>query len=380
MRTKLLLSLASLTVLTACSIWNANDAEKPFPLPQITQSNQSLSVVWQQNIGDPLSEEVGQSILATVNTDVIAASDNGSVTRINSQSGNILWQTKVKKIRLGAAASDKYVALVNAKNQLIILNANDGQQLWTANLDTSIQSAPFIAENVVILRTASNKLIAFNLDTQKLIWQYERVSQGLLLHSKRNSMISPKKGFILAGFHNAKIVLLDINTGAQKWEQTLSYSKGFTESERINDIVSSPAIYAETACTASYQGKIGCFDLNNGEMSWEVPFSTSQNLVNDSFGIYAVNTSGQISSFDYAGNIKWQQKDLTNRKIKDGILIDNTLVFNDFKGYLHLIDKNSGGLVGQFKLDDNSVPMIKIGSLIVLHTNSGKIYGLKINK
>jgi outer membrane protein assembly factor BamB len=378
MRIKSLFALAILSTLTACANWNVNDEDKPFPLPKISQPKKNMSILWQQNIGSPLSEEVGQSILATIGTDIIAASDNSSITRINSQTGSIVWQTKVKKISLGVAANEKYIAFINKNNQLVILNANDGKQIWTANLDISIQSAPFMTDNIVVLRTTSNKLIAFNLDSQKLIWQYERVSQGLLLHSKRNAMVSPKKGMILAGFHNAKIVLLDINTGTQKWEQTLSYSKGFTEAERINDIVSSPTIYADTACTASYQGKIGCFDISNGELSWEAPFSTAQNIINDAAGIYANSINGQISAFDYTGKQIWQLKDLTNRKIQDGIIVDNTLIFNDFKGYLHLVDKNNGELIGQFKLDDNSVPMVKLGSIVIVHTNNGKLYGLKV--
>ena len=279
MRIKSLFALAILSTLNACASWNTNDEDKPFPLPNISQPAKHISIIWEQNIGKPLSQEVGQSVLSIIGTDVIVASDNSTITRISSQTGNIVWQTKVKKISLGVASNEKYIAFINKNNQLIVLNANDGKQIWSANLDISIQSAPFIADNIVILRTTSNKLIAFNLDSQKLIWQYERVSQGLLLHSKRNAMTSPKKGMILAGFHNAKVVLLDINTGTQKWEQTLSYSKGFTEAERINDIVSSPVIYADTACTASYQGKIGCFDINNGELSWEAPFSTAQNII-----------------------------------------------------------------------------------------------------
>jgi outer membrane protein assembly factor BamB len=379
MHIKSILALVALSTLTACASWNASDEDKPFPLPKIAQTQQNLSILWQQSVGDPLSDEEGQSLLGTINTDVVVASDNGNITRINSQNGNIVWQTKVKKISLGIAVSEKYITFIDKDNKLIVLNANDGKQIWKTTLDIEVKSSPFITNKIVVLRTTSNKLIAFNLDTQQLVWQYERIAQGLLLHSKRNSMVTPKKDVILAGFHGAKVVLLDANTGSQKWEQTLSYSKGFTESERINDIVASPVVYADTACTASYQGKIGCFDLNNGGLAWEAPFSTSQNLINDATGIYATNIKGQISAFDYNGNLKWQQKDLTNRHIKDGIVLDNTIIFNDFKGYMHLINKNNGNLVGQFKLDDTSVPMIKLGLIIIAHTNNGKIYGLKLN-
>jgi outer membrane protein assembly factor BamB len=370
-------------VLTACVSWSIGDKEnQPAPLPKIEQSQQQqkINTIWKHSIGKPISKEAGQSMLALVGTDIIAITNNSQLYRINTQTGQIVWQIKASKVKVGIAANDKYIALVDQKNQLIILSALDGKQIWSTQLDTQIQSAPNITDNHVILRNISNKLIAFNLDTQKLVWQHERIAQNILLHGSRNAIISPKKGWLISGFHGAKLVMLNSINGSAKWEQTLSYSKGFTDAERINDIVGTPSVYADTVCAVSYQGNIACFDVNTGSLNWDAPFSSVYNLVTDQRGVYAINMKGLIYAFDYSGKIVWQQNALRNRAVNQGVLLDNTLIYNDYKGFLHLLDKQNGSVVGQFKLDTITTPMLKMGSNIIAYTDDGNIYGLTLTK
>ncbi len=370
-------------MLSSCASFSFVDKEnETAPLPKIEQSQnkQNLRIVWQHSIGKPSSKQAGQNMLALSGTDVVAVANNVYVYRINTQNGQIIWQSKIEKIKAGIAANDKYIALINQKNQLVVLSMLDGKKIWSTQLETQIQSAPNITDNHVILRNISNKLMAFNLDTQKLVWQHERMAQSILLHGSRNAIISPKKGWLIAGFHGAKLLMLNSTNGSAKWEQTLSYSKGFTEAERINDIVGMPNAYADTVCAVNYQGNIACFDINTGDLHWDRPFSSIYNLMTDQQGVYAINMKSQIYAFDYSGKPIWQQTNLRNRGVTQGILLNNTLVYNDYKGFLHLLDKQNGNIIGQFKLDTITTPMLRMGSNIIAYSDDGKLYGLTLTQ
>jgi outer membrane protein assembly factor BamB len=316
--------------------------------------------------------------------DVLIVDKNGTLNKLNSQTGNILWQKQiegVKSVKSGIAANAKYIALVNQNNQLIVLD-NNGTKVWHVNIDSNISAAPFIVDgtNIVVLRSIGNKLIAYGLDSQKLLWQYERTAPNLLLHSKRNAMISPQSGLLVGGFHNAKLASIDSKTGVQKWEQTISYSKGVTDSERINDIVGAPYVNGQNLCTASYQGKIGCFDLSNGELNWDVNFSSTKNILGDNKAIYATNTTSNISAYSYNGTNLWTQNQLKNRNISDGISLDGYVLYSDYEGILQLLNKNNGNIVAQLQLSPTATAFVKAGSVVLVRANNGDVYGVNITQ
>ncbi len=375
--------LLSMATLSACSSFNAlnpfkkKSEQKNSILATIQEHSASVNLQWQQNIGKPITDNYGLYTIAKDGLHIIAATQNGSLVKVNSQDGQIIWRKPIGKISLGVASNGKYIVVIDNKNKLIVLDSN-GDKIWSTALDWNVKSAPFIIDNSVVLRVSGNNLVAFNLDTQKLIWQYQRIGQDMLLNSNKNSILAIDKNNILAGFHNAKLALIDAKTGLQKWEQAISYTKGYTIAERMNDIIASPVIYGQTACAATYQGKIGCLDVANGELAWEQPFSTTLNLLNDEQNIYAVDTKNNISAFNYNGQLKWQQDNLNNRNFIDGVIINNYLNYIDDKGLFHTINTKNGNIDERLQLANTNAPLIKMGKLVIFHAKNGNIYAVSV--
>ena len=107
-----------------------------------------------------------------------------------------------------------------------------------------------------------------------------------------------RDGTIYAGYAGGKLVALDLASGNAKWETTLSEPRGTTELERISDITSRPAVDAQEVCAVSFQGRVGCFGLAQGNMMWSREFSSDKGLALGDKDLYVVDVAGNMVAHD----------------------------------------------------------------------------------
>ena len=84
-----------------------------------------------------------------------------------------------------------------------------------------------------------------------------------------------------------------------------------------------------------------------------------------------------------SGKSNWRNPALKGRMLTTGIIIDDFFIVGDFEGYLHIIDINSGDIVGRTALrskDKILNNMIKSldGSFFAMNAN-GSIYKFKLS-
>jgi outer membrane protein assembly factor BamB len=160
------------------------------------------------------------------------------------------------------------------------------------------------------------------------------------------------RGGLFVGTAGGKLLAMDLATGNLGWEGNVATPKGATELERIADVTSRPLIEDRQVCAVAFQGRIACFEILRGVMSWSRDVSSLNGLAVDNQYIYVTDDKGSVHALDKStGASAWKQDKLALRRPGGPQLIGDTVAVVDVEGYVHLLDRSSGNLVGRIATD-----------------------------
>src|SRR5215831_18235674 len=216
-----------------------------------------VRTVWAANVG-----KAEDAILfpAVVEDAVFAASQEGIVARFNATTGREAWRMDVHRtLSAGVGSDGTLVAVGTFEGDVIALDAADGKRRWL----------------------------------------YQRTSPPLSVRSPVGMVV--ERGTLFTGFAGGKLAAIALANGGVRWEATVSLPHGATELERVTDVVGSPVIDGREVCAVAYQGRIGCFDLANGNPSWSREMSSTAGLAVDSRYVFVSDDKGAVQALDRAG-------------------------------------------------------------------------------
>ena len=87
----------------------------------------------------------------------------------------------------------------------------------------------------MVVRTVDGQIVAFNAQTGEQKWNYHNRAVPLNLRVS-SGMTFAGDAAVLAGFPGGSFAAINLQTGDAYWQTPVSYPKGVTEVERINDI------------------------------------------------------------------------------------------------------------------------------------------------
>jgi len=181
-------------------------------------------------------------------------------------------------------------------------------------------------------------------------WVYQRTNPPLTVRRFTGGVIT--RGALFTGSAGGKLLGIDLASGALGWEGNVTTPKGATELERLADITSLPAVDARQVCAAAYQGRVACFDVTRGTLLWSRDIGSLGGIALDNRYLYIADDKGAIQALDKTtGASVWKQDKLVGRYPSGPVVISDYLAVVDAEGYLHLLDRNDGALVGRVATD-----------------------------
>lgn len=351
----------------------ASDAHirQPIPLTNFTPRI-TIKPVWSVNIGasDNYPLEPTSS-----GKHVIASSANGQLTQVDAVTGRIQWKIKIDEgFSSGPGTNGNIIAVATTKGQVLTFD-NNGKALWQQDIIGEALTTPLVTEKLVLVRTLDNRIYAFDVTTGKQRWLYQRAPSPLVLRAPLGMVAS--ENTVIAGFPGGKLGLISLENGAILWEGSLALAKGVSEIERLVDITGRPAVRDRYLCAAAFQGRVGCFDLANGNLIWSAEFSGTTGVVMDQQAVYAIDNKSIINGFNpQTGQALWSNKQLQWRDLGIPKLIGSALVFGDTKGELYFISIKDGTLLANLKTDGSSIAAapIVVGDNLIVQTKDGRLY------
>ncbi|WP_184004115.1 MULTISPECIES: outer membrane protein assembly factor BamB [unclassified Paraburkholderia] len=368
--------ICAMTVLTLAACSSTKD-ERRVPTP-LTEFKPVLDVQqsWSASVG-----KAGRYLFSpvAVGNAVYAAGTNGTVAKIDAQTGKDVWRVKLHDdLSAGVGSDGTLTAVGGLKGDVYVLGA-DGKQLWTAKAPGEIITPPLVGNGLVIVRTIDGQIVAFNAQTGEQKWNFRNRAVPLNLRVS-SGMTFAGDAAVLAGFPGGSFAAINLQTGDAYWQTPVSYPKGVTEVERINDVTGPPTLVGSETCAVTFQGQIGCFDANSGRALWGKAFSSTSGLAQDERSVVAADDWSVVSAFDVSnGSALWKNDTLKNRDLSVPMLLGRAAVFGDYKGFVHFLSTVDGTLVARVKTDGSAITAAPVlaGDTLVVQTRDGGLFGYR---
>ena len=350
---------------------------EPTKIKNISQTKAAV-VTWQSDLEDyPNSDShlfLGKENLFTI-------SSNGNLIALNHEDGSVNWVKNFNvEVSSGISGNDSVLVFTSKDGYIYCVNLN-GKLLWRTFFGRVI-SPPLLLDDRAVLRRDDNLFIGINLLEGNIEWNYQAPSSPLTINTQGKMIFSD--GVVYSGLPGSKLIALEASSGLIIWEVTISRPEGTSDIDRINDITSQPIIDNSLIFTVSINGDIACLDRKTAEILWKRPLSSFMGISDHLDEVIVVHETNSIYSLEkLSGKSNWRNPALKGRMLTTGIIIDDFFIVGDFEGYLHIIDINSGDIVGRTalrskdKIFNNMIKSLD-GSFFAMNAN-GSIYKFKLS-
>jgi outer membrane protein assembly factor BamB len=389
----LILALGGLPLIAACgggaAVSNAIDTINPLnwfgsrsaapemaPLPPL-ENKVSASTLWQASVGNSQQSVFSPAVAGDA---VYAAASDGTITRVDAASGKQVWRINAgERLSGGVGADANLVVVGSGKGEVLAFNAK-GTALWKAQVSSEVLAAPQVADDIVVVRSADSRIFGLDAKDGKRKWYFQRAAPALTVRSPVG--VNIVKGVVYAGFAGGKLAAIELASGGVRWEATVSLPRGATELERVTDVIGLPVVTEREVCAVAFQGRIGCFDIGNGQSVWGREMSSTSGLSLDSRYAYVSDDKGAVHALDRAGGTSvWRQDKLSQRNLSAPLALGREVAVADIQGYVHFLSRDSGAFVGRVATDGSPIstnPVLLPSGGFLVQTRNGGLYAFGV--
>ena len=325
---------------------------------------------------------MGNSILqpALLGEAIYAANAKGKILRLKRDSGEQQWRVDTGFTITGGVGAGDGLILVGGEKGEVAAYGEDGKPRWQSKVSSEVLGAPQVADGIVVVRSGDGRIAGLNATDGKRLWLYEHATPALVVRSSAGVAI--RHGTIFAGFAGGKLAAVSLSSGNLKWEATLSEPRGNTELERISDITSPPQVDDDVVCAASFQGRVGCFGVAQGNLLWSRDLSSDKGLEMSDKYLYVSDTQGNVLALDKSsGSSVWKNEQLATRRTAAPHTLGDYLVAGDYRGHLYAMKREDGGLAARLETDNSAIlgAPIEMDGGLLMQTFDGELYSVMLH-
>jgi len=365
--------------ISACS--NNGGKIKPNPLATIQKPKVSLKQDYVVSTGLGAGNKF-LSLPSGVYKNSIYASDyRGTITSVNLKTGKVIWKENYKApISSGVSVSTKFLMFGTSDARIFVLDRLTGRVLWKRTLSNEVLSKPLYYKGRIFVKTSDNVVTAFQSNTGNKLWSREEETSEIALRT--SSVPIAFENTVIIGFSNGRLISYTLS-GSQKWSKSIVDTSGVNPMERILDIDVDPFIIGSNLYVAGYQGNIVSINLYSRKVNWKRALSTHSGFDIQNNALFVTDTDGNIMRLNRnTGKVKWKQNKLKHRNLS-APTVNNGLVFvGDGFGYLHVLSKITGRLLGRIFVDSTGIftrPIVKNNRVFVI-TRAGLLFSYVFKK
>ncbi|MDX2506125.1 MAG: outer membrane protein assembly factor BamB [Gammaproteobacteria bacterium] len=368
--------------LTACGFFSGEDNSiPPTELQDISQSVEVQSV-WSKSVGVGVDEAMVDLKPAIIGYEIFTVDREGQVTSLNLETGGTNWQVELDTIITGGVGAGEGLLIVgNNRGELIVLDASNGAIKWRKELSSVMLAAPLIQDDILMVRTGDGKVYGLNTEDGNQLWVYDRGVPVLTLRGNSSPVIGGRE-LLFTGFDSGKVAAVGVKHGRLLWEANASVPSGRSDLERLVDIDGSMVLIGRVLYVVTYQGRIVAIDALEGEILWAKDMSSYAGITADERHIYVTDSDSNLWAVDrVSGDMLWKQDKLAYRKLTAPASVGDYVLVGDFEGYVHILSRLDGELIGREKIDGDGFLMQPLvdGETVYIYGNGGKLAALRIN-
>ena len=361
------------TGLMGCSLWGGG-AEKPKPAELGTNIPVlGLRQAWAVQVGS----QGGAQLVPHVNgTTVTLASIDGIVASIDARTGGDLWRFNLgEPLAAGVGSDGRWAAVVSQNNELVVLEA--GREQWRQRLAAQVYTSPLVAGGRIFVLGADRSIMAFDAGNGRRLWSQSRPGEPLIL--RQAGVLLAVGDNLLAGV-SGRLVGLNPDTGASRWEVPLASPRGTNDVERLVELVGPVSRVAESVCARAFQATVGCVDTTRAIVKWTQISNGIVGLDGDEAALYGTQSNGVVTAWRRNdGTHTWSSDRLKFRNLTAPLLLGRSIVVGDESGLVHFLSREDGAPLNRVATDGSGItvaPVVAADTLIVV-TRKGNVYGFR---
>jgi len=371
-------ALAFMALVAGC----ADDVAKPTPLEPL-EAKISGHQVWKLSLSsfstlNALAGNAGFGAqgIAVSGKDFVIAALNGAIVSVDADTGKENWRADAGgRLSTGIGTDGRYSAVVTRDGDLVTLEG--GKVLWRQHLSSAVVTAPFVAGERVFVLGVDRSVQAFDAVDGKKLWVYARAGDALTL--SQAGVLTSWQDTLLFGL-GARLTALDPLKGTIRWEVPVAAPRGTNEVERLADLVGPASRVGSVYCIRAFQNGIGCIDAERVTALWSVNLSGGQSVGADVDYVFAGDASDRLSARRRSNcESVWLSDKFQNRKLSGMLSIGKVVVFGDYEGYVHFLDRATG--VPLLRLPTNGSQIVgtpmRAGSTLAVTTQDGSVYAFR---
>jgi len=361
------------TALVGCSSNKVKEVKiKPNPLPKVAHAT-SLVQVFSKDVSSTSEEDPLRLRLDTENGVVFALDPKGEVAAYKGKQR--LWETKVTKAGLssGIEVADGLVIVGSPKGKIYALDQATGAKKWTAQLSGALISSALIQSGRVIVVSNDATVYALDEETGQQAWTYKLPNASFSLRGQA-SPVSLDPRTILVTTSTGYLYAIDSVAGVPRLQRRVAVTEGRSDIQRLIDVDSEPVVSGQYVVTTSFQGQVTVLDLASQRVLWSENSSSINRPEVFDGKVFVSQTDGQLIAHDLiTGEQLWKNEQLLNRNLSNAVVLGQNLVVGDLDGYLHLIDPNTGKILGRSKTSGEVRTLRIIDNQLYVATRKGDL-------
>lgn len=225
--------------------------------------------------------------------------------------------------------------------------------------------------------TADRTVSAFDGATGRRLWSQGRSSDPLVL--RQPGLLMAYGEVLLAGL-SGRLVAMNPDNGATRWDVAIGTSRGVNEIERLVDVVAGVHRDGSLLCARAFQSAVTCVDGRRAVSVWTRNSQGHVGVTGDAQNIYGVESDGKVLAWARSsGEPVWTQEGLRFRGLTAPVQAGGSVVLGDEQGVLHWLSAANGQLQSRTVPDGSAIvsPPVMAGKTLVVVTAKGAVTGYR---
>ncbi len=351
--------LASILIvsMTSCSslmFWKSDEVDPDEPR-DLMDFNEKFELIENWEIKFKGENVLNNFIPAFSGSNLFFVDQEGNVSSMDIESGQVIWEIELeKKISTGIVAGFGKLFLSDDQGNLICIDQDDGALLWKSFAGGEVLANVAVDAGLVVVKTASGFLNAFNIETGSEEWSYRSLAPTLTVRGSSSPII--EENIVYATFDNGRIGAFNLRTGLPLWDGAISFSEGVSELDNLLDADSSPVLDGNRIYTVNFQGNLSVFDAAQRRTVWQSNESSFYEpfLLRGVLGIISIDS--KISTYSSRTfEESWKLEEYALRELSNPETFKGYILVGDLEGYIHAIDPLTGITAARKKVSRNKI-------------------------
>ncbi|MCH8531902.1 MAG: outer membrane protein assembly factor BamB [Saccharospirillum sp.] len=370
----LLLTLMVAVLLTGCAQGTLREAPAPLPPEEERPELMRMDIDWWHILVDFNTRAPFHRIAPTLTEQgILTASPLGELVLL-SEEGRFIWRRQVTDhITAPVGADARNLFVMTGDGDLLMLDW-EGQQRWSTALTAIATEAPLVLSDRIIVQTVDGRVTAIERNTGRALWVFQDAEPSLTITGTAKPV--RVDDLVVTGLANGKLIALNINDGATVWEYRIGRAQGKTDVSRLVDVDAAVTVVDGLILATGYQGDLMVIEARSGRVLGAKALSSHRSVTVGEQYWFVVNADSHVLALDpNTLDEVWRQEQFTFRRLSEAVVWRDTLAVADGKGFVHLLDQESGEWLVTRSVDWTGISTapIVVGDYLIQQGNSSRI-------